>query len=472
MKIREQHGAALPVALFFAVFALILTSVYLSGQFGLHQPALRAPIDFQALLAARSGIWRGLAMLNNQETRAPGAQARDSLDDLFEFGMFDGIHDTASDTNATDALLVLDGFPLHITPFSDPAFGVCTLSLSLQGAFERLESIGAYRDKRRIASALMGSRPFMHSDTVLFLKTPGAPRGTGFVDGRIHFIPIDTVKQKGAGRSRFSASPGDMEEFINGYKGKLSQVLDSAIQNLPLTISGVDQLPSIPENVNGPLIIDGSYHDIVWKEDRTIQVMNDLQFTGDVLIEDVTFIVGGETKIFDKARLKNVSIFSQKSAFVADESEFEGSLIAIGNIEMYGEAKIRGKSLIVGVGPSSTKAETKAKQGDEQSAKSPFAVYLRDRATADAAILSLHANGGLFVGADAQVRGVAWSESRACIEGRIEGVVRANVLCAREDPGNGQQNTLNGVIKPLETIADYHLPFFIGELSILTWNEE
>jgi len=62
MNIRGNSGAALPTVLIFAVFALIVASVYTAGQLTIAKPSLRGPASLQALCNARSGIWKGLEL--------------------------------------------------------------------------------------------------------------------------------------------------------------------------------------------------------------------------------------------------------------------------------------------------------------------------------------------------------------------------------------------------------------------------
>jgi hypothetical protein len=470
MNTLDNRGAALPIVLFFAAFALIAVSAYVFNQLTLARPSLKKPARVQATLAARSGVWLGLAALNRQGNAAQSS-APDSIEDLFANGLFDqdaGEADTGAGRPLEEALLP-DAGALVLSPFSDQRFGLCTLWLAIEGNFKALHASGLFRGQSRTVAARLGARPFHAPDTVLFLSTPGMPEGGALIEGRVHFLPAH-VDSAGGRRSRFALNARDLEEMIESHTGRMGAALDTGLTQKELTITSSIDLDKIGDMVNGPLFIDATHHDIRWRARRTVTVQGDLQLTGDAHIEGVSFLVGGEVRIFDNTQLRDVTIFARERVFLAGESVFRGNIAALGAIEIYEAATLSYPS----VAASFSKLDNTgaAAGGEGEAANKPsFSLFVRDRAVVDGVLLSARATGGVSIGSESRIRGIVWSEGKVCHEGEVEGVIRARNLVSREDPDAASRNFCNGRIKELESIGEYSLPYYVGELSVIDWSE-
>ncbi len=459
----------MPIVLLFGAFALIATSAYVFSQLMLARPSLKTPSEIQSLLTARSGVWHGIAILNRQGNE-PARSSADTLEDLFSNGLFaDEGRDQENDSATVDlaAALVPDGGPAVFSPFSGLRFGLCTLRLAIEGNFKMLHSVGAFRTELREVNARLGARAFPYPDTVLFLATAGMPEGGGIVHGRVHFMPANIDSSGGRRRSRFAVNTRDIEELVQSHSARLGAVLDTGIVQKELTVASEIDLDKVGETVSGPLLIDATYHDITWREKRTVIVQGDLQFTGEPVVEDLTFLVGGEVRIFDRAEMRNVTIFTQGRVFLAGESQFQGNVTAMEAVEIYEAAKVRAPSAIV----SLSKLDGGGEGENTEEKKSSFSVFVRDRAEVDGVLMSARPQGGVSTSTETLVRGIIWSEGKVCHQGNMEGIIRARNLVSREDPDNNEKNFLTGTIRDLETIYDYCLPYYVGRLSIIDWSE-
>jgi hypothetical protein len=478
----NREGAALPVALLFAIVAGITVLIYILSQYSLSRPDLQSAMTFQARLTARSGIWHGLALLNTQ-TNEDGEQ-EDSTELEDEFWGFEDL--AAQDDGAwsvdTTRTLVVDQ-PLEVNPFIVPGSGRCLLTLSAAGLMRLLDSRGTYREKTKTVAVLLGSRPLTNPDTVLYLQTPQRPHGSGLVDGDLGLVPVEVDSIAQDRRHRFTVCGPELKEYIDQHSTLLSQTLDTAFEASPLKISHNDDLNSIPELVEGTLVLDATFHDLHWSGKRTIHVLKDLQIDGDVQIEGATFIVGGEIRLGvgdfssgDEIRLREVSLFSRSRIFFAQNVVFEGSAMALGDIEIYRNARILGKSIIASNGaPRSTPKTADAAAAKDSSAaevpKSRFTIYVREEATVDGVLLNLDKRGGIMTEPRTAVRGILWAEGRVCHRGELEGAIKARALVSEDNPLDIQRNVMDGSVRSLDTIDDYHLPYFVGELTILEWRE-
>ncbi len=503
--IRNKKGSAYYIVLLFSIVTIATASIYVIGQFNFARSFRKDPSKLQCLLNARSGIWYGLAVLDKQlssevKQQKEGAGDTTVSNDLFGEDMFsDDNLEFGSDTGedlANNMLLESNGDTVEIYPF-DNKYGSFKLFMHQTGNFRILESTSLFRNNRRKVVVTIGSQPFLSPDTVLFLNTPGMPEGEGSVDGRVAFLASAIDESDSLQRKRFHVDLNELSSIVDEYKTPLLSLNDSIVSNAPVTVQYDEDFSDISDSISGPLFIDGSYRDIHYKSDRTIIVLEELQITGDVKIEGVTFIVAGDVKILDNTKLKNVNIFTSKRIFFAGQSIFiSGSVLACGDVEIYEEAQILEKSIIISTGSASSKSqESGQKKGPQESGglkkpnKAPktkpgstkksnskklklFSLYVRDQAIVDGILIDLRELGGIKTDMETIVSGVLWSKARICHRGRMKGVVKAFVLVDDVEPANISRNYIIGSIKRLSSIDEYYMPYYFGESKIVEWIEE
>ena len=84
-----------------------------------------------------------------------------------------------------------------------------------------------------------------------------------------------------------------LSRMLSDYQEKLL-VDDSVMFDQPLTIQSQREMDKIKDTINGHLIIDGSHFEISLKGNRTITVLGDIQITGEVSLDGLSLIAGGE----------------------------------------------------------------------------------------------------------------------------------------------------------------------------------
>jgi len=76
-------------------------------------------------------------------------------------------------------------------------------------------------------------------------------------------------------------------------------------------------------------------------------VLGDLQVTGKVAIEGLTFVVVGESKILDDAHFKDVTLFSTKRISIENKAVFSGTAITLANLIVSGNGTVENRSMLV-----------------------------------------------------------------------------------------------------------------------------
>jgi hypothetical protein len=184
--------------------------------------------------------------------------------------------------------------------------------------------------------------------------------------------------------------------------------------------------------------------------------------------------VAGEIRLLDRTLFKNVSLFSRLRIIISDEAVFSGDAVSLSGYFIYRAAQVIDKSTLLTVrqSPKSRKQGSVAKS---DSATPAVSIELAEKAKLDACIISLK-GGGIRIGKDVSVRGIVWSDTNVCNNGMIEGVLKARTLggCTVEQAGAPTPGTIlmNGTIRQLENIDEYHLPFFMGDKDIVEWWED
>jgi len=486
MDFRNEHGSSLTIVLIFSVFALITTSTYLISQWTIARPGLLAPSSFQALLNARSGIWKAMELMN-----APPVDTLAHINTL-NANFNDSLFGKQS-KNLNDSVALPPDDTTDVSLFSTDSFGTCKALFTYMPCFKSITSNGFFRSQSKTVSATLGGILHDSPDTVCFLGNKLPPEGGGIIDGKVAMLQdSNSLPPPSAGKAVPVVIPEmritDLVKAVSYFKAKFSSTNDSLFQNTVLTIQDNDKLSSIKDIVNGPLLLDGSHHDLFWKEKRRVMIMGDLQITGTVTVENIEFLVSGEVKLFDDCVFKNVSIFCSKTLTITDKSVFSGNAVSLTQISINKRARIDNKSVLVAYTESKPAQLLQPAQGQQipqqsqagQQIKLLCSVFLTQDVRCDGTIIAYGDPSGIKTDRNVIVRGSLWSSSMICNEGAIYGFIRckelisATELDARQKvppaPASGK-NFMTGSVRRLETIADYPYPFFMGKPSIIRWED-
>jgi|GEM_PF-1728164 hypothetical protein len=487
MPLRNKDGSVLPLVLIFSSIAFITVVAFVSGQYLIGRPALMAPAMLQAQLDARSGIWKALDILNHPPDTLKGIN---TLDTSFTNGLLGSQKDSSA--IRPNGLVPDDSMPFAVQPFSCDSFGSCEVSLSYAGCFEELSSKGTFLSRDKFVRVKLGGRLAFSFDTVLFLDSGLALQSP--IRGKYRIGPRDsTVKVRA----------DDLTKLISHFSNELSDSgVDTMMPALPLLVQHNDEFAKIPSIVKGPLFIDGSHFDLFWKSDEKIVVLGDLQITGKVNVQGLSFVVTGEVKILDDTHLRNVTLFSAKRISIEDRAVFSGTAITLANVIVSGNGIVENRSMLViahGISaksnsnaaalPSSTPSTPKSSPPSTQplpippSAKagqkptlSVFSATFTGSATVDATIIAYNNPLGIKIDNSALVKGVVWTDGAMGLDGKVYGIVYASKLVdgAQAIAGGPMPSlaVIRGTILPIDGPGQYYFPFFLGKLSIISWLEQ
>lgn len=466
--VRGRRGGTLVVVLFFASFVMITLVIYLFSQQRFSALHLRRSSSLQALLNARSGIWKGLAMLSRPASHPERPEDIEDLDTVFGGHL---LADEAVDSvSALEPTLEVDGGPVELDLYGDTALGGAVVELRAAGNILELVSQGTFRSWNPVVTATLASTPFVNPDTVVFLSRPGALQGGGTVEGEVHAVEmgIDSSENPTESRDRFTVDRTAMNKHIGSYRERLGAFVDTSFQDPPLRIERTSDLDKVEEFVNGSLFLEGTFGELVWRSDRTLHVLEDVQITGDVRIEGVELVIGGELKALDDAVLRDVDVFCQGRMFLGDRCRFAGNALVLKDIEIYGEAVVERGSIIVGAGGPGKRP---GKEGKTVTGR--FSTFVRDNARFDGVLAALDENGSIRTEPDTELRGILWAESKVCHEGTISGVIKARELVGMEQasPDEGEGNVLRGRVSSLPEIEEYIVPYYVGLPRVVEWAE-
>ena len=460
----RRAGSVLPAVLIFSIIAIIMVTVFVSGQYKLARPSLMAPSGLQALCNARSGIWKAIELLNRGNT-PDTLKGINTLDSLFNRDLFG----KPNDTNAIGMeTLVADSAPLALQPYSCDSFGTCEVALSYCGCFELLTSKGIFRSSEKNVLVKLGGTIVSSPDTAYYLETEAPLQG--MIWGKGHHGPDSVIVRE-----------SDLHALVSEYTSELSQGTDTMVQNLPLTIQHNDEFAKIPDFVKGPLFIDGSHFDLSWKEKRRVTVLGDVQITGKVYIEGLELVAGGEIKCFDDCRLRDVTVFSLQRVVMSDRAVFRGTAIARTNMLLYGHAVVENRSMLIVTGGGKVASPPAGPIPPNGPARLPvFSITFTESSTIDATVVSLKGEGdlGIKIDKNAIVKGVLWTKGYMGLAGTLYGVIHAKALVNAEKALSGKEQITPDPILPgtaslrrIEDADKYYFPFFMGKLKIMQWQE-
>lgn len=505
--VKSERGATLFYVLIFSITAFFLVTVYIGSQFTLAQGHIHNSRKIQARLNSQSGIWYGLHILNTpftdsttdtlgKELKTVGTDNDFSLMNTFDSLFNNDSNGDVGFLGVNDSLYRVNLFD-SITETGDTfSHGYVEVSSSIEGYKRKLYSKGFYHPRESEQHVILGSLPFTSSDTLLFINDQEKPLdGPGIVDGYIRYLKETPIGFDIVDTTLFLIRKDQLNSYVEDLEKSLVVSTDSLVLGEPKMIQHSDDFQTLSDTIHGPLFIDGSGTDIMYDTMRTIYVTESLQLTGRVELHNITFIVGGEVKLLDKAQLKNVEIFTPQKIFIESEAILKScSLLAKGNIEILGEAQILDKSIVISLGEQKKKTKTPVAPQKEdlpkkntektskqqkkknstvntkmQPAQAPagtpvmpeYSIFIRESVKIDGIIIATSEKKGIFVDVDVEIRGALWTESTLTLKGQLYGAAKATKLF-----------DFFGSIKSLSNIHHYHFPYFMGALTILEWHEK
>jgi hypothetical protein len=444
----HRSGSVLPVVLIFSIIAAITVIAFVSGQYMIARPGLVAPTNYQALLNARSGIWKGLELLNKPKTP-------DTLKGINTLAPGFGDSTFGKPTEELNKGLQPDGATDTLPLFSSDSFGICELTLSYRGCFEVLQSKGIFRTAQKNIFVTLGGVIPMHPDTVLYLEDRTVVQSP--IPGKVHYGPsMDTAR---------AVRDDVLNKFLSFFQNELTDSTDTMRPALPLLIQSNAVFDTIPAIVKGPLFIDGSHFDLTWKSKKRIVVHGDLQITGTVALEGMDFLVAGEIKLFDKARLRNVFLFSTKAISLQGDAVFSGSAVTKSTIIVLDKALVENRSMLVAVRKASPKGK-----------KTVFSATFSGSSATDATVIALGDSLGIKIDRSAKVKGILWAQGAMCLDGKVSGIIHASKFVDGASAMTGKPlaaiSVIHGTMLPFDDASSYHFPFFMGRVSIIERREE
>jgi len=485
-RISNNNGSALPIAIIYTLSASILLSTFIKGVHFQQSFYYKIPKKVQSILTARSGLWFGLYSLNAKKPEPLKKEDLSAMQRSLGYDMFEQPASNARESHLSEPVkLVVDSEVVVANPFKDKNFGLCSLQLMSQGCYLQLISHTVYRKNTAKVMAELGTRLFEKSDTVLYTSASLLQNISRFgIEGRMSgsFFPhtLDSAQEK----KEFPSKKVDVKELKNFVETRMKLIspeINLELDNTTelLSVQNDAQLNRIKERCEGSLLIDGSLYAIRWSEDRKVIIKNDLQITGEVYMKDLEFVVGGDIKIFDEARLDNVKLFSAGRIFFGNEKslssvEYSGQAAAIKDIEITRDTKIKDQSIIISIGDYKRVLESKnnkpraiasGKDNTIGGIIKRYSIFIRPHAQVDATVINLSIDYGIKTWPRSEVTGILWAEKDICHQGTLEGVMVTPVKACE---GALEGGLTDGRIKKMDfDIAHYFAPYFMGTMSVI-----
>ncbi|MDR2727821.1 MAG: hypothetical protein LBB56_01725, partial [Chitinispirillales bacterium] len=399
---RGDSGSTLTTVIVFASVGLIVLTMYLSHQTRTSVRALRSPAALQALLNARSGIYRGLDMLAGEFDEPDTLKTISAIDNIFRMDMFDGIFDDSGAIDYDEPLSMNNAKTISL--YSDDDINKSEISFSVQGIYNLITSASTVNKITRTVEAMQGCAAPAKGDTVLIIEN-NLP-----IQGRFRGKAHQTDKNITDTLSSEESSESRIKKFISEINSQTIAYEDTSAFAIPLTVQYSSSIESIPDTVKGHLLLDGAFSEIVWKDKRKVLIYGDLQITGLFKLENLELRAAGEIRILDKASLVNVSLFSMSRIFIGDNAVFSGNALSAGSINVYGNAEIKEKSSLITTG---SRAST------QQDKPSNYSIFLSESSVFDGTAIALGNPGGIKTDAGVKLSGILWAQKAVCHSGKL-----------------------------------------------------
>ncbi|MDG5816209.1 hypothetical protein QA601_14035 [Chitinispirillales bacterium ANBcel5] len=453
IQVGSRSGNTMPFILFFSAVAFITLSIFLAYQTRSTKVSFRSPSDLQALLNARSGVYKAIHLFTNDLSTEDTLPTISTTNPSFSMGMFDD----RNDITLNDGKLRLDGEVQTITLYDNDSSNSADVALTAQGIYCLISSEATVLDITRLVEAKLGSGPPALPDTVLILENNNPVRGS--YRGTVIRESDDQSNKQEA-----------IDRFISEYSSRLANA-DTSIFETPLTIRSKNAVHSIPDIVRTHLLLDAPYFDITWNEKRNITVLGDLQISGSFNVQNLDFAVAGEIRILDNSKLVNVSLFSDHRIFIGDNATFEGNAISMGTINLYGRAEAKNRSSFMSLGKRSS-------SNDSGSTSQNYSILISEASRFDGTAIAIGNAWSIKTDPSTQISGILWGNNLVCHGGELAGILRAKGLsdCIYQEislnpDDEDSENLFSGTIAPLENIKEYKMPYFMGQPKIVSWQE-
>ncbi|NLD98719.1 MAG: hypothetical protein GX640_02500, partial [Fibrobacter sp.] len=156
--LNSSAGSALPVVLFFSVIGMLTVFTFFLHQLSNAKPSFNSSRQLQAVLTARSGIYKAFEIFQHKgQLFSDTLKTISTLDSLFGRELIE-IKDPESELSET---------PVAIDLFPDEKYGTCEVALIPHGCFFMLESWATVLNAKSHITAKLGGRIPALPDTVL-----------------------------------------------------------------------------------------------------------------------------------------------------------------------------------------------------------------------------------------------------------------------------------------------------------------
>ncbi|MFP4013106.1 MAG: hypothetical protein ACLFVQ_03400 [Chitinispirillaceae bacterium] len=453
---RNEQGNTLPVVLLFASCGLIIVTMYLAHQVRSTDLANRAPSSLQALLNARSGIYKGMEKLQSEE-REDTLSTISAVDQIFRMDLFDSL-----DLDPEPSMM---GETETIQLFKEDTVNYSEVSITAQGMYCLVTSKSTVQKATRTVEVILGSSAPARPDTVIILENDLPLKGS--YRGKLW-------QKTGKSDSKSQEKKTQFRSFLSSLRERIVSEEDSTTFDVPLTIQSHKGVTTIPDTVRSHLVLDGTFSEITWKEKKKITVQGDLQLVGSFTLEDLDMAVGGEIRILDEAKLTNVSLFSMGRIFIGDNARFQGNALTTASINVYGNASVEKKSSLCAFGTADSIGSRR------KDIPRNYSILLSEQSVFDGTAIALGNPGGIKTDPGTQVSGILWAENLICHSGQLSGLIKASSLfdCSQmtEDTlvkaSDLEENSFSGTAEPLSSIGEYRMPYFMGDPFIISWKED
>ncbi len=454
-----RRGSALTLALIFGVLAFSAAMLYLSGQTALARIALHRPGDLQVRLNARSAVYWGLDYLRDS-TSTDTLRTVSTLDTMFGMGLFKDKDDSGG-ISLSSSLLPLDGTPYSIPLFDSLGLGEAEVARELAGATVILRGRGVRGEIEKYVVAELGSRWEYSPDTLLYLPEGYAVTNFSWAIGR---------SEPAAVRME------ELQEYLATYTSELrdTSLMPAVTIDQPAIMDNA-ALSRIPDEVEGSLLLDGSFTRLRWHADRRVVVHGDLQLTGEVSLRGLQLLVEHEIRLLDECTLEDVDLVAGKRIFMAGTCSFSGSALSLDRVVMQERATVKDRSVIVaaaGGARASTPTGGRPPNAGAVSDSLTYTLAALDQVTVDGTLVALGTPGSIRIDNGVQVRGILYADGRLCMNGLLVGVARAKELVDCRDAKSIVTNALGGEIQMAPKLTEYRLPSYMGRQIVLEWTEE
>jgi cytoskeletal protein CcmA (bactofilin family) len=214
--------------------------------------------------------------------------------------------------------------------------------------------------------------------------------------------------------------------------------------------------------VNGSLLLNNQINNklITLQKPLSIIIKGDVQISGNIVINDIEVICGGEFKLLGNARIVNGCVYVKKKSFFSDESQYRGSLYSESSVNIAGQAQILMPSFFLLTGDSAK--EDRSYTALEMSGESRFA----------GTVISTRSGTHSEIGKASLFMGYLQTQGKLVLKGNVYGTVLVNQMVDNLDSDENRmaEGSINRELLP----RSFVLPVFLGvgdNFRLIRWTE-